>query len=181
MPSSKRCSLNSYPESLVPESKFLNTKLKCGFKKRPIFINIKILTNSVSPSHNCSAYIGLLLMYSILGKKISTDLPYIRTHIEGHFEICTPKPYRKSKRRIEVPNESPGLKCLKLHVIILLTNHFWHSNLFCKKSWNPSSIVKEQSRHIFSSTDQRKFQPLCPHLSHCPPSPPLSLPHPHSR
>ena len=83
-------SLNSDPESLVPESKFLNTKLKCGYKKGPMFINIKILTNSVSPSHNCSAYIGLLVMYSILGKKISTDLPYVKTHIEGHFEICTP-------------------------------------------------------------------------------------------
>lgn len=90
MPSSKRYSPNSYPESLVPESKFLNTKLKCGYKRGPIFINIKILTDSVSPSQNCSAYIGLLVMYSILGKKISTDLPYIKRHIKGHFEICTP-------------------------------------------------------------------------------------------
>lgn len=88
------------------------------------------------------------------------------------MKYVPPKPYRKSKGRIEVPNERPGLKCLKLHAVILLTNHFWHSNVLCKNSWNPSSIVKEQSRHISSSTDQRKFQPLCPHPSHCPPRTP---------
>lgn len=120
MPSSKRHSLNSHPDSLVPESKLLNTKLKCGYKKGPIFINIKIITSSVSPSHNSSTYIGLLAVYSILGKKISTDLPYIKRYTEGALKYVPPKPYRKSKRRSEVPDESPGLKCLNLHVIILL-------------------------------------------------------------
>lgn len=175
MPSSKRHSLNSHPDSLVPESKFLNTKLTCGYKKGPIFINIKILASSVSPSHNSSTYTGLLAVCSILGKKISTDLPYIKRHIEGALKYVPPKPHRKSKRRSEAPDDSPGLKCLNLHAIMLLSNHFWHSNVLCKKSWNPSSIVKEQTSLISSSTDQRKFQPLCPHPSHCTPSPPPSV------
>lgn len=76
-----------------------------------------------------------------------------------------------------MPNESPGLKCLKLHAVILVTNHFLHSNVLCKNSWNPSSIVQEQSRHISSSTDQRKFQPLCPHpaSTHRTPPPPAQF------
>lgn len=74
-----------------------------------------------------------------------------------------------------MPNESPGLKCLKLHAVILLTNHFLHSNVLCKNSWNPSSIVQEQSRHISSSTDQRKFQPLLLYPSPRTPPPPRSV------
>ena len=49
-------------------------------------------------------------MYPILGKKISTDFTLQKETVKGHFEIYTPKPYRKSKRRTEVTNESPGLK-----------------------------------------------------------------------
>lgn len=72
-------------------------------------VAIRILTVSVSPSQNCSAHIGLLVMYPILGKKISTDFTLQKETVKGHFEIYTPKPHRKSKRRTEVTNESPGL------------------------------------------------------------------------
>lgn len=105
---SKRQSLNSYTGSLAPESKFLTPKLECGPIKGPVFI--KTLTGSVPKSELFCVPWFTCHGPPHWGKKISTDFTLQKETVEGPLEIHPPEPYRRSKRRIEVTEESPEFK-----------------------------------------------------------------------